>query len=393
MVRESETIPIFTVTNYDMVAYTATMMVSVIYNTKNKIDFYILDCGLSDLDKNNLLKLKDNFPNIHSIQFASVDMNRLEGLPGWYYNTLDTWAKPLFPELFPNVEKAIHIESDTIFVDDISQIYKEKLEKYTIAACPDITAGKLNKLFSSNNHKYFNLGVLLIDCNKWRKENITSRCLEMGKRYGKQLTCLDQDVLNLIFENNYKPLPNRYNLSERVNYCKNLHPDLSDEYFAEEWKHPVVIHFSPNKPWRTQMSFSTNRDAKYFHEWWFYASMTTYIEGLRNCFIANRIKDEITGLKLGVENYGNSFLDKLDDSSPLKDMIGEGAFLNRKNAAKKLTISYKFLNIIPILKIKKNQNNTSFYLLNFIPLFKLTTTKRITLKLFGFIPLLKIKRK
>ena len=69
----TQTIPVFMVTNTDMVAYTATTMASVLYNTKSNIDFYIMDCGLSDFDKKQLSSIKDRFSNMESISFSSVD--------------------------------------------------------------------------------------------------------------------------------------------------------------------------------------------------------------------------------------------------------------------------------------------------------------------------------
>ena len=70
----SEIIPVFMVTNWDMVGYTATTMVSVLCNTQRTIDFYIMDCGLSDFDKRQLSTLKNKFSNLNSITFSKVDM-------------------------------------------------------------------------------------------------------------------------------------------------------------------------------------------------------------------------------------------------------------------------------------------------------------------------------
>ena len=61
----SEIIPVFMVTNWDMVGYTATTMVSVLCNTQRNIDFYIMDCGLSDFDKRQLSTLKNKFSNLN----------------------------------------------------------------------------------------------------------------------------------------------------------------------------------------------------------------------------------------------------------------------------------------------------------------------------------------
>ena len=387
----NENIPVFMVTNWDMVGYTATTMVSILNNTKRNIDFYIMDCGLSDFDQKQLSTLKDKFANLKSISFSKVDMKRFEGLNVWYYGMLDAWAMLLFPEAFPKVKKVIHVESDTLVVDDIAKLYNEDLESYTIGGCPEIAFGSLSELFPSKEHIYFNLGMLLIDCDKWRKDNTTEKCLELGKKYGKQFNCLHQDALNMLYyNNNYKQLPNRYNLGERENVVKNIHPELSEEYFAKEWQHPVIIHFSPNKPWRTQHSFyDAKRIVKYFNEWWFYASQTPYIGGLKNAFIAQRIEDGFKGLKTGIDNYGCSMLDTLPKEHSCANIMGENVVIGQSNvmnavaenqcsknisALNQTTQKYSFMGI-PFLKIKTNKKGTTSY------------------KLLGTLPLLTIKRK
>lgn len=409
MGKEAETIPVFLVTNTDMVAYTATTMASVLYNTKSNIDFYIMDCGLSDFDKRQLSTLKERFSNMESISFSTVDMAVFEGMNTWYYGMLDAWAMLLFPEAFPEVKKVVHVESDTILVDDIAKLYHENLGKYTIAAAPEIAFSTLSEMFPSPTHVYFNLGMIVINCVQWRKEEVTKKCIDLGKKYGRKFNCLHQDALNMLFQDNYKVLPNRYNLGERKNYVKNVHPDLSEEYFKEEWKHPVLIHFSPNKPWRTQHSFyDEKRIVKYFYEWWYYAAMTPYIEGLRNCFIANKVEDGFKGLKTGIDNYGCSMLDTLSEGHNCKGIMGENIVIgvnknsneilkqevqkSHLNASK--TVQYRFLGI-SLLKIKTNRHGVKHLkLFSFIPVLKIKKkTNSIVYKLFSFIPILKIKEK
>ena len=416
MTEHKENIPVFLVTNWDMVGYTATTMASIMCNTKRRIDFYVMDCGLSDFDRKQLSTMKERFPAINKIEFYQVDMKRFEGMNVWYYGMLDAWAMLLFPEAFPDVHgKAIHVESDTIVVDDIEKLYNEDLEGYAIGAAPEIAFGGVNDLFPSKKSVYFNLGMLLVDCDKWRTDETTEHCLELGRKYGKKFNCLHQDALNMFYYNNkYKQLLNRYNLGERKNYCVRVHPELDDAYFAEEWKHPVIIHFSPNKPWRTQHSFyNGQRIVKYFNEWWHYASMTPYFSGMQNAFLAKRIEDEIKGLKLGVENFGASLLDTLPDGHPAKGIVGEGVMVdlngnifNGSNTAKNIanqhqnivissSIYYRLLGL-PFMKIKTDKKGNKYFKLFFLlPILKVEHNFNggKTYKLFSFLPLFKIKAK
>ena len=405
-----QNIPVFMVTNTDMVGYTATTMVSIVENSIHNISFYIMDCGLSDFDKKQLMKLEDTFKNISAIKFSAVDMDRFKGLAVWYYGLLDAWAMLLFPESFPEVDKVVHVESDTIVIDDIAKLYNEDLGNYTVAACPDIACIERDEIdVDCSKHTYFNLGSIVINCKKWREENITERCIELGRKYGEKFRCLHQDALNILFsDNNYKILPNRYNLGERKNYIRKVHPEYDDKYFKEEWKHPVIIHFSPNKPWRTSTSFYTLNTVKYFEEWWNYASLTPYYHGLQNAFIAQRIKDEVKGLRLGFDNYGNSLMDTLPDGHPFKGIVGEGKIIvgdklidfenpdEEGTECRIISIRYKIFGLVPILKIKISGSGSRRYLLfDHLPLLKVQKRDNgntTTYKILGFLPIMKIKK-
>lgn len=383
-------IPIYMVTNTDMVAYTATTMASVLYTTKSNIDFYVVDCGLSDWDKNTLLTLKDKFSNLNFIKFYPVDLKQFEGLQTWYFGTLDAWAALLMPDMLPdNIEKVLHIESDTILLDDVAKLYNEDLEDYVMGATIDIA-----KTFEENSklkfdRKYFNLGYMLVNCKKWREEQITKKAIELGKEYGKAFVCLHQDALNMLLQGEFKSLPNRYNLADRKIY--NDFDYLNKNYMDEEWKHPVLVHFSPNKPWRTQLNFEfNNRTTKYFNEWWFFASLTPYIEGLRQSFIAKRVQDII-------ENNSGSNLDTLDSQQGLKQFANVFMKNNSKTKAIVDYFSYnlKLFSFIPFFKVKNREGNKKIYLFG-IPILSTKASKNKpvkTYKLFGVVPILKLKVK
>ena len=421
---EQKNIPVYFVTNWDMVGYTATTMASLLSNTKRNCVFYVMDCGLSAFDRKQLSTLKDRFPNLKSLSFAAVDMKRFEGMATWYFNAYDAWAAVLFPEAFPEVKgKVIHVESDTLFVDDVEKLYNEDMAGFGLAACPEIQYNNTHTFYQilmregiNPNYKYFNLGMMMIDCDFWRENNVSQKILELGKKYGLAFNCLHQDALNKYFLSNYKPLKNRYNLAERRNIVKDIIPELSDEYFIKEWKTPVIIHFSPNKPWRTQSSFFSGRISRYFYDWWYYASMTPYIEGLKNCFIAQRISDGFKGFLSGADDYGNNQMDTLRTDHAWHGLQGHDgtatttSYRNYQNniVSKNVIVAQKSQHVtvssviyyksfgLPLMKVKTDDRGSKHYkLFWFLPVFKIKNDSKggRTYKLFSFFPLWKIKHK
>jgi lipopolysaccharide biosynthesis glycosyltransferase len=106
---------------------------------------------------------------------------------------------------------------------DIKELYDIDLEgnvlgavweKYVLVKLGDTFLELYKNLDLNINSKYFNSGVLLIDCEKWRQENITNKCIKIAKKYEKFLPNADQDVLNKCFENNnYKEINVKFNFN------------------------------------------------------------------------------------------------------------------------------------------------------------------------------------
>jgi lipopolysaccharide biosynthesis glycosyltransferase len=97
---------------------------------------------------------------------------------------------------------------------------------------------------------YFNAGVLLINMDKWLNSDTESSLVKLGSF--KDYPLMDQDILNLVFKENWKELEDRYNFQQMS--------DLSDPP-RENVQSPVIIHFVGVKPW------SESRSTPYVYEY------------------------------------------------------------------------------------------------------------------------------
>ena len=336
---KSKHIPIFYEGQDDLVDVLATSMASVCYNTKSFIDFYILDCGICKFNKHLLKSMKEKFRNF-SIEFISIDLSQFKGLKGWNGGFLDCYARLLIPELKPDLDKAIYLDSDTIIMDDIKLLWDIDLEKYVYAAVPDIGYTKkfqnniVNNLGLSKDHIYPNAGVLILNTKKCRKINFTKNILELAKKEKDNIININEDLLSKYFgNNNYKRLDNRFNLTDRKNKIKDIcAPFITDEYLDNEWANVVIQHLSPGKAWKFIKNDYNGKFLKLFNSFWFFAKMTPFYEGLSRKFI---IKE--------------------------RDI----------NNNKKRYYYFPLLNFIPLLKSKMKNNYRVYYLLGIIPFLKL----------------------
>lgn len=268
---QNKHIPIFLASNDKYAPFVATTIASVCYNTKSFCDFYVLDSGISSLNKNRIEKLKEQFKNF-SVEYLSVDLSKFDGFKSADYISLDTYSRFYIPLLKPELEKAIYMDVDMIALGDIQELYDIELGEYALGAVPEqfglnVKTVMKQKINCGEEHKYFNAGLLLMDLKKWRDNNILESLLKIEKEYKEQLTYADQCILNKCFDNNYKQLDNKFNVM--IQYMQE-HNHIANNI--------VIRHFEGRaKPWLTNMDWF-EQELDNFNEFWFYAKMTDFYD-------------------------------------------------------------------------------------------------------------------
>ena len=273
----SKPIPIFLSSDDNYAPFVATTIASICANTTSFIDFYVLDGGISDFNKNQIENLKEKFENL-SIEFMKIDTTKeFKNIQPKKHITLSAFNRLLIPQLKPGIDKALYLDVDIIVLGDIAELYNEPLENYVIGAVVDqVVESHIDLAKSALNMRpdshYFNSGVLLIDCEAWRSKNITPQLMKLEAQYGDVRIHNDQDILNKYFENNnYKMLDKKYNV---------MHTNDS----------VVLRHFiGPVKPVHSDIKDVSNKNLTAFphkDEFWKYATMTAFY----NTFLELRAK-------------------------------------------------------------------------------------------------------
>jgi lipopolysaccharide biosynthesis glycosyltransferase len=112
---------------------------------------------------------------------------------------------------------------------------------------------------------------LIINCEKWRKENVTEKLLKIMQELGSIFLYPTQDAYNIYFDNNnYLAVDENYN----------SHPFYEEQ--TDDYK-PKCIHYTTAKPWFD----CTCSKAEMF---WKFARKTPYYELLLNRMNENNIK-------------------------------------------------------------------------------------------------------
>lgn len=212
-------------------------------STSNNHNIYFIQRGysLEDIEKLNYsLKPFDGRYNLIDIKFDETIFSELKSLHGNKF----AYTKLVIPELI-NISRVIYLDLDIIVKMDVVELNAIDLQNYVIAANTEFSMkDSLEKeLYGSigfdMDAPYFNSGIMLINLDLWREQNITKKCMEFAKKYGDKLQTADQTVLNFYFYNNFKFL------SEQFNYR------VSNKSSVKELADYVgILHFFGRpKPW------------------------------------------------------------------------------------------------------------------------------------------------
>lgn len=150
--------------------------------------------------------------------------------------------------ILKNLARVIYLDCDMVACGDLSELWHYDLQGKTIGAVEDPLALKnMRRLGIGEAHFYFNAGLLLIDLDKWRRENTQERLFEYLSAHPEQLKHQDQDLLNVVLFQQALSLPLRFNSQY---FPRAYSPQRRQEY-AVSLQAPLLIHYiMSDKPWR-----------------------------------------------------------------------------------------------------------------------------------------------
>ena len=263
-------VPIFFATDDNYVPFLAVAMTSLLVNaSKNHFyKIYILTTSLKREYAEQLqLIVKDCAPDNASLDFVSLrdEMEKSQGAFHLrHYYSRETYCRIFIPRFFPQYEKVLYLDCDIVVTGDISELYNTEIGDNLVAAAPeevmadfDVYGTYVEKALGISRNKYFSAGILLINAELYRKENIEGKFIELMNRFVFRVT-QDEDYLNVLCKDRVKWLPVDWNKSA---YALEDHPKFDPTKLK-------IIHYKINwKPWHYD-------DVLYEEYFWMYAQQT-----------------------------------------------------------------------------------------------------------------------
>ncbi|MCQ2688988.1 glycosyltransferase family 8 protein [Helicobacter pylori] len=255
--------------------------------------FYQIHCLVEDLSAENVAKLEETiapFSAFSSIEFLDITDKELE--PRHNYRKLDTliaseikkmylklnafsqkrfskmiMCRFFFASLFPQYDKIIMFDVDTLFVDDISESFFIPLETHYFGAVREKDLIAMDRNSAKDLYElrqmhaktigvtdafpnleevqilfdnYFNSGFLALNLKLWREENLENQLIGFFLLKNEKLLFSDQDALCFVCRGRILELP----------YSYNAHPSFLDTPSFPSIKEACMLHFWGDKPWK-----------------------------------------------------------------------------------------------------------------------------------------------
>lgn len=212
-----------------------------IKNASTPIIFHIFADSVEDKDLLRISHLIGNHNTFINIYY--INKSKLATLPSAGHISTATYIRIIMPEvLHPKTPRFLYLDSDIICLNKVPDLNTLEMKDNAVAAVQDVDRVKSEKIseLRIRHGLYFNAGVLLIDTQKWRQNNISHKVLDLIVEKGMHFSLFDQDALNIVLDGNVMALPSIWN--QIYDLGQMTHDPLPDSFF---------LHYTGEvKPWR-----------------------------------------------------------------------------------------------------------------------------------------------
>lgn len=277
-------------------------------------DFLVFDDGITSHQKELLSVFNTSHSSIRFIDVKPL----LQTIDASLFKSRGIWSaaacyRLFIPQILSGYDKVLYLDCDVAVKDSLVDLFKVNLDGYAAGCIYDTiryTADRqrisdINEYVKIKDWRnYFNSGVVLFNLKEIDAKRFSEEFLAVLQR--PYLPFLDQDALNILWEDKFKPLDGKWNYQY---YILIDHPELiENEELASAQQNRRIIHYiSHNKPWNSPQ-------LPHADEWWASARKTPFYEEIiyKNTRISNALLRNLKHYRrLYCKYIGYKFLQKI----------------------------------------------------------------------------------
>ncbi len=152
-------------------------------------------------------------------------------------------------------DKLLYLDSDTMIVSDIAELYNQNVDDYWVGMVEDKCSKGMwwrCKDSMTENSTFFNSGMMLLNLKTMHQENIEEKIFDVLRHY----EYTDQDAINHVCFGHILSLPLKFNIVPLVS--DDVYSTRLQEYLSALCN-PVVVH----PPYRYEITNITNLYQEY----------------------------------------------------------------------------------------------------------------------------------
>jgi len=180
------------------------------------------------------------------------------------------YAKLAIPRLFPDRERSLYCDNDTVTVGCLADLSALAFGPHVVAGVPD--AGNIRDGVNWSHRvalglrpedQYINVGVTLFNNEAWRREHLADRVLAWMHDNRSRLLAPEQDGINVVCAGRILPLATAFNVQGHLERISYWHRGAQKE-LRQALAIPRVLHYTEDsKPWEpTGYTFCWRRFAE-----------------------------------------------------------------------------------------------------------------------------------
>jgi lipopolysaccharide biosynthesis glycosyltransferase len=171
----------------------------------------VINILFSNLSANNKLKISRICSERNTdVNFLSVDRSLFIGLQEMGHLQIETYYRLAIPSLIM-ADKVLYLDCDILVMKDVSDLFELPIDGVAIAAVEDPVYQPIGLLGMSEGAVYFNGGMMMMNLDYWRSQNISEKTVSFLKDNPDQIKYADQCAMNAIIDGNFLNVDNKYN--------------------------------------------------------------------------------------------------------------------------------------------------------------------------------------
>lgn len=262
-------------------------LVSLYENSKDLDDIvvYVLDSGITDDNKQKLLSVCKSYKRSDVVFIPGKNISeKLSMNVAVDRGSLSQYARLFVSSDLPQeLNRVLYLDCDIVVSRSIRELWNLDLHGKTMAALMDA----FSKYYRANidlepDDIMFNSGVMLIDLEKWRGDNVEDRLLKFIAVRNGRIQQGDQGVLNAVLSHDtycFEPQFNSVTIFYDFTYKEMLIYRRPPQFYTEEQVreavvNPSIIHFTTS--FLSKRAWMKGCRHRYAGEWMKYKMMSPW---------------------------------------------------------------------------------------------------------------------